>query len=187
MNGSTRVLYGTKDGIARIPISRPEKLNALARKTVQEIDRFVASAGQDPSIGVLIVTGAGEKAFVAGADIGELASQTPVEGTAYARAGQAVLDHLERLGKPSIAAINGYALGGGLELAMACTLRVASESAKLGQPEVALGIIPGYGGTQRQDRLVGPGCARELVLHRDPIDALEAQRIGLVNRVVSPA
>src|SRR2546422_10848789 len=133
MNGSTTVLYGTKDGIARITISRPEKLNALDRQTVQEIGRVVASAGQDPSIGVLIVTGAGEKAFVAGADIGELASQTPVEGTAYARAGQAVLDHLERLGKPSNAAINGYALGGGPELAVACPLRVAAEAARSGE------------------------------------------------------
>ena len=187
MNGSTRVLYGTKDGIARITISRPEKLNALDRQTVQEIDRVVASAGQDPSVGVLIITGAGEKAFVAGADIGELASQTPVEGTAYARAGQAVLDRLERLGKPSVAAINGYALGGGLELAMACTLRVAAESAKLGQPEVALGIIPGYGGTQRLARLVGAGRALEMILTGEPIDAREALRIGLLNRVVPAA
>jgi len=187
MNGSTRVLYGTKDGIARITISRPEKLNALDRQTVQEIDRVVASAGQDPSVGVLIITGAGEKAFVAGADIGELASQTPVEGTAYARAGQAVLDRLERLGKPSIAAINGYALGGGLELAMACTLRVAAESAKLGQPEVALGIIPGYGGTQRLARLVGAGHALEMILTGEAIDAREALRIGLLNRVVPAA
>src|SRR2546425_10478396 len=116
MNGSTRVLYGTKDGIARITISRPEKLNALDRQTVQEIGRVVASAGQDPSIGVLIVTGAGEKAFVAGADIGELASQTPVEGTAYARAGQAGLGHLERLRQPGVAAVNGYPPGGGLEV-----------------------------------------------------------------------
>src|SRR2546422_11509418 len=113
MNGSTRVLYGTKDGIARITISRPEKLNALDRQTVQEIDRVVASAGQDPSVGVLIITGAGEKAFVAGADIGELASQTPVEGTAYARAGQAVLDRLERLGKPSNAPVQGLPPGRG--------------------------------------------------------------------------
>jgi len=187
MNGSTRVLYGTKDGIARITISRPEKLNALDRQTVQEIDRVVASAGQDPSVGVLIITGAGEKAFVAGADIGELASQTPVEGTAYARAGQAVLDRLERLGKPSIAAINGYALGGGLELAMACTLRVAAESAKLGQPEVTLGIIPGYGGTQRLARLVGAGRALEMILTGEPIDAREALRVGLLNRVVPAA
>jgi enoyl-CoA hydratase len=151
---------------------------------MQEIDRAVASAGQDASVGVLMVTGMGEKAFVAGADIGELSSQTPVEGMAYSRAGQAVLNRLERLGKPSIAAINGYALGGGLELAMACTLRLAAESAKLGQPEVALGIIPGYGGTQRLARLVGAGRALELILSGEPIDAREAHRIGLVNRVV---
>jgi len=187
MSGVTRVLAETRDGIARITINRPEKLNALDRQTMQEIDGAVAAAGEDPSVGVLIVTGAGERAFVAGADIGELSSQTPVEGTAYARAGQAVLNRLERLGKPSIAAINGYALGGGLELAMACTLRLAAESAKLGQPEVALGIIPGYGGTQRLARLVGAGRALELVLSGDPIDAREAHRIGLVNRVVPAA
>lgn len=187
MSGGTRVLYEAKDGIARITIHRPEKLNALDRQTVQEFDRAVARAGEDPQVGALIVTGSGEKAFVAGADIGELASQTPVEGTAYARAGQAVLDRLERLGKPSIAAINGYALGGGLELAMACTLRLAAEGARLGQPEVALGIIPGYGGTQRLARLVGAGRALELVLGGEPIDAREAHRIGLVNRVVPAA
>jgi enoyl-CoA hydratase len=187
MSGATRVLVETRDGIARVTINRPEKLNALDRQTMQEIDRAVASMGDDPSVGVLIVTGTGERAFVAGADIGELSSQTPVEGTAYARAGQAVLSRLERLGKPSIAAINGYALGGGLELAMACTLRLAAESAKLGQPEVALGIIPGYGGTQRLARLVGAGRALELILTGDPIDAREAHRIGLVNRVVPAA
>src|SRR5213593_2547468 len=187
MSGAVKVLYETGDGIARITINRPEKLNALDRQTMQEIDRVVAAAGDDPSVGVLIVTGAGERAFVAGADIGELSSQTPVEGTAYARAGQAVLSRLERLGKPSIAAINGYALGGGLELAMACTLRLAAESAKLGQPEVALGIIPGYGGTQRLSRLVGAGRALELILTGEPINAREAQRIGLVNRVLAPA
>jgi enoyl-CoA hydratase len=187
MNGESRVLYETKDGIARITINRPEKLNALDRRTMQEIDRIVTAAGEDRSVGVLIFTGAGERAFVAGADIVELSSQTPVEGAAYARTGQAVLDRLERLGKPSIAAINGYALGGGLELAMACTLRLAVESAKLGQPEVALGIIPGFGGTQRLARLVGAGRALELILTGEPIDAREALRIGLVNRVVPPA
>src|SRR2546422_11178445 len=133
MNGSTRVLYGTKDGIARITISRPEKLNALDRQTVQEIDRVVASAGQDPSVGVLIITGAGEKAFVAGADIGELASQTPVEGTAYDRAGQAVLDRVERLGKTRIPAIHGYAPGGGLELARGPTPPAGPPSAQPGR------------------------------------------------------
>lgn len=187
MSGSNRVLYESKDGIARLTINRPEKLNALDRLTMQEIDRAVAAAGDDASAGVLIVTGMGEKAFVAGADIGELASQTPVEGAAFARRGQEVLNRLERLGKPSIAAINGYALGGGLELAMACTLRVAADTARLGQPEVTLGIIPGYGGTQRLSRLVGAGRALEILLSGEPIDAREAHRIGLVNRVVPAA
>ena len=187
MSGSNRVLYESKDGIARLTINRPEKLNALDRLTMQEIDRAVAAAGDDASAGVLIVTGMGEKAFVAGADIGELASQTPLEGAAFARRGQEVLNRLERLGKPSIAAINGYALGGGLELAMACTLRVAADTARLGQPEVTLGIIPGYGGTQRLSRLVGAGRALEILLSGEPIDAREAHRIGLVNRVVPAA
>ncbi|MEK7283620.1 MAG: enoyl-CoA hydratase/isomerase family protein, partial [Acidobacteriota bacterium] len=187
MSGSNRVLYESQNGIARLTINRPEKLNALDRLTMQEIDRAVAAAEEDASAGVLIVTGMGEKAFGAGADIGELASQTPVEGAAFARRGQEVLNRLERLGKPSIAAINGYALGGGLELAMACTLRLAADTAKLGQPEVALGIIPGYGGTQRLSRLVGPGRALEILLTGEPIDAREAPRIGLVNRVVPAA
>jgi enoyl-CoA hydratase len=184
MTTTNRVLYETKDGIARLTVNRPDKLNALDRVTVQEIDRVVGVAGEDPAVGVLIVTGIGEKAFVAGADIGELAAQSPVEGMTYARAGQAVLDRLEALGKPSLAAINGYALGGGLELAMACSLRLASDTARLGQPETALGIIPGYGGTQRLSRLVGKGRALELILTGEPIDAAEAYRIGLVNRVV---
>jgi len=187
MDGSDRVLYESRDGIARLTINRPEKLNALDRLTMQEIDRAVAAAGEDAGTGVLIVTGMGGKAFVAGADIGELASQTPVEGAAFARRGQDVLNRLERLGKPSIAAINGYALGGGLELAMACTLRLAADTAKLGQPEVTLGIIPGYGGTQRLSRIVGPGRALEILLTGEPIDAREAHRIGLVNRVVPAA
>jgi enoyl-CoA hydratase len=187
MSAGDRVLYQTQDGIARLTINRPEKLNALDRQTMKDIDAAVGEAGRDASIGVVIVTGMGEKAFVAGADIAELAAQTPVEGAAYARLGQAVLGRLERLGKPSLAAINGYALGGGMELAMACTIRLASESARLGQPEVALGIIPGYGGTQRLARLVGAGRALELILTGEPIDAREAHRIGLVNRVVPQA
>ena len=186
-NSTDRVLYEVGDRIARLTINRPDKLNALDRLTVEAIDRAVISAGEDPQVGVLIVTGMGEKAFVAGADIKELASQTPVEGTAYARVGQAVLDRLETLGKPSIAAINGYALGGGLELAMACTLRIASENARMGQPETALAIIPGYGGTQRLSRLVGRGRALEMILTGDPVDAREAHRIGLINRVVPQA
>jgi len=187
MSDPERVRVETKGGIAWLTINRPEKLNALDRRTMQEIDEAVGAAGQDPAIGALIVTGMGEKAFVAGADISELATQSPVEGAAYARRGQDILMRLERLGKPSIAALNGYALGGGLELALACTLRLAAETAKLGQPEVALGILPGYGGTQRLSRLVGPGRALELILTGEPIDAREAHRIGLVNRVVPAA
>jgi enoyl-CoA hydratase len=182
-----RVLYEVRDRVARLTINRPDKLNALDRRTMEAIDRAVQQARDDREVGVLLLTGAGEKAFVAGADIGELTQQDPVAGAAYARVGQAVLDRLERCGKPSIALIKGYALGGGLELAMACTLRVASETAKMGQPEVALAIVPGYGGTQRLARLVGRGKALEMILTGDPIDAKEAHRIGLVNRVVPPA
>ena len=135
---------------------------------------------------MVIVTGSGPKAFVAGADIGELSTMTPVSGRLHARRGQAVFGRLERLGKPSIAAINGFALGGGCELALACTLRIATENARLGQPEVKLGIIPGYGGSQRLARIVGEGRAMELCLTGEPITAAEAHRIGLVNRVVPP-
>jgi enoyl-CoA hydratase len=183
---SDRIVYEVRDRTARLTINRPEKLNALDRLTMEAIDAAVGDAGRDPEVGVLVVTGAGDKAFVAGADIGELTAQDPVTGTAYARQGQAVLDRLERLGKPSIAMIKGYALGGGLELAMACTLRVAAEGARLGQPETALAILPGYGGTQRLARLVGRGKAMEMILTGDPIDAREAHRIGLVNRVTPP-
>jgi enoyl-CoA hydratase len=184
MNDTGRVLYQVTDRIARLTINRPEKLNALDRATVLALDRAVAAAGDDAGVGVLILAGSGEKAFVAGADINELAAQTPVEGAAFARAGQAVFSRLERLGKPSIAAIHGYALGGGLELAIACTLRIAAEGARLGLPETTLAIIPGYGGTQRLGRLVGRGRALEMILTGEPIDAREAHRIGLVNRVV---
>ncbi|HXH27477.1 MAG TPA: enoyl-CoA hydratase-related protein [Candidatus Polarisedimenticolia bacterium] len=184
---SERVLYEVKDRIARLTLNRPEKLNALNRETLQVLGGLLERASADAAVGVLIVTGAGEKAFVAGADINELATQTPLEGAAYARAGQAVLTRLERLGKPSIAAINGYALGGGLELALACTLRIAAEEARLGLPETGLAIIPGYGGTQRLSRLVGRGKALEMILTGEPIDAAEAHRIGLVNRVVPRA
>ena len=183
---SDRILYEVRDRVARLTVNRPEKLNALDRLTMEAIDAAVGEAAGNPEVGVLVVTGAGDKAFVAGADIGELTAQDPVTGTAYARKGQAVLDRLERLGKPSIAMIKGYALGGGLELAMACTLRVASEGARLGQPETALAILPGYGGTQRLSRLVGRGKAMEMILTGDPIDAREAHRVGLVNRVVPP-
>jgi enoyl-CoA hydratase len=184
MIGSNGILYEARDGIARLTINRPDKLNALDRATVQDLDGAIGAAGEDQGVGVLIVTGAGGKAFVAGADINELARHSPLDGAEYARFGQSVFTRLERLGKPSIAAINGYALGGGLELALACTLRIAADTARLGLPETSLAIIPGYGGTQRLSRLVGRGRALEMILTGDPIDAGEAHRIGLVNRVV---
>ncbi|HET6278152.1 MAG TPA: enoyl-CoA hydratase-related protein [Candidatus Polarisedimenticolia bacterium] len=182
-----RVLYEVSGRLARLTINRPEKLNALDRRTIGEIDRAVARAAEDQEAGVLLITGMGDKAFVAGADIRELSAQTPIEGAAYAKAGQAAFSRLERLGKPSIAVINGYALGGGLELALACTLRIAADTARLGQPETSLGLIPGYGGTQRLSRLVGRGRAMEMILTGDPIDAAEGLRIGLLNRVAPAA
>jgi enoyl-CoA hydratase len=172
---------------AVVTINRPAVLNALNSATLDELRRAMLDIQRDAAVRVVIITGAGEKAFVAGADINELARQTPVSGREHARAGQAVLDLIEGLGKPVIAAINGYALGGGCELAMACTIRLAAETAKLGQPEISLGIIPGYGGTQRLPRLIGKGRALELILTGAPITAAEAHRIGLVNQVVPAA
>ncbi len=178
------LLVEVKDRIARVTVSRPEKLNALNRATLGDLDRLFVGFRDDPAVGAVILTGAGQKAFIAGADIGELARQTPVEGREYALYGQGVLSRVETLGKPVLAAINGFALGGGCEMALACTLRIASSTARLGQPEVNLGIIPGYGGTQRLARLVGRGRAQEMILTGEMIDAAEAHRIGLVNRVV---
>jgi enoyl-CoA hydratase len=173
-----------QDGIATLTVNRPQKLNALNAATMDELDKAFAEVQQAPTVRGMILTGAGEKAFVAGADINELATSTPAEAQQKSLRAQRILRRLELMSKPSIAAINGFALGGGLELAMACTLRVAATNAKLGQPEVKLGIIAGYGGTQRLPRLVGRGKALELLLTGDPIDAAEAQRIGLVNHVV---
>jgi enoyl-CoA hydratase len=178
------LLVEKRDGIAYLTINRPEKLNALNRQVVEELQACFRALRRDEEVRVVIITGAGEKAFIAGADINELAAQTPVEGREMSRRGQHMLELIENLGKPVIAAINGYALGGGCELAMACTLRVASENARLGQPEVKLGIIPGYAGTQRLPRLVGKGRALEMILGGDPVTAQEAYRIGLVNQVV---
>ena len=174
-----------RDGaVAVITINRPKVLNALNTPTMDELRRTILALRHDGGVRAVVITGAGEKAFVAGADINELAVQTPARGREHALRGQHVLDLVENLGKPVIAAINGFALGGGCELAMACTLRIASESAKIGQPEINLGIIPGYAGTQRLARLVGGGRALELLLTGDHVTAQEAYRLGLVNRVV---
>jgi len=181
------ILYEVKDHIARITFNRPTVLNALSPKTVAELGDALDAARDDDAVRVIILTGAGEKAFVAGADINELAKQTPVSGKEYSLIGQAVFHKLETLGKPSIAAINGFALGGGCELALACTLRIASRNARIGQPEVKLGIVPGYGGSQRLPRLCGKGVAHELILTGEMISAEEAFRVGLVNHVVELA
>ncbi len=181
---SEHVRVETEERVRTVTVDRPEKLNALNREVVDALDATFSEAAADPSLLCLIVTGAGEKAFIAGADIGELAKLSPVEGREHARRGQAVVGRLEEMPVPTIAAINGFAYGGGLELAMACTLRVASENARMGLPETSLGILPGYGGTQRLARLVGPSRALELVLTAEKgVTAAEAYRMGLVNRV----
>ena len=173
-----------RDGILIITVDRPKVLNALNAQTVSEIWVTFERARDDDSVKAVILTGAGEKAFVAGADIGELAQMTPITGKSTAEKGQRIFRAIERFPKPVIAAINGFALGGGCELALACHIRIASENAQLGLPEVTLGIIPGYGGTQRMARLLGKGKALELILTGDRIKADEAERIGLVNKVV---
>jgi len=178
------LLYEVKDAIARITFNRPAVLNALNRKTIDELGDCLDAARNDNTVRVVILTGSGEKAFIAGADINELAQRTPVDGKEFSLYGQEIIHRLETLGKPSIAAINGFALGGGCELALACTMRIASRNAKLGQPEVKLGILPGYGGSQRLSRLCGKGIAHELILTGDMMTAEEALRIGLINRVV---
>src|ERR1700676_1116 len=181
------LLYEKRDRIGFITFNRPKVLNALNRKTMEELNQILIAAREDEAVRALILTGAGEKSFVAGADIGELAVQTPVSGRETALFGQSVLHRLETMGSPSIAAINGFALGGGCELALACTMRIASKNARLGQPEVKLGILPGYGGTQRLPRLCGKGVAHEMILTGEMITAEEALRVGLVNRVVELA
>ena len=180
----TTLLFDLRDAVATVTVNRPDKLNALNAAVIAELGDVAGRVEKDPAIRGVILTGAGSKAFVAGADIGELAAQGPVDGKARALEGQRAFRSLERCGKPVLAAVNGFALGGGCELAMACHLRVASEQARFGQPEVKLGIGPGYGGTVRLPRLVGRGRALELLLTGQMIDAQEAWRIGLVNRVV---
>lgn len=178
------VLVETKDSIARVTINRPKVLNALNVKTVLELTEVFQGLAGDDDVAAVILTGSGEKSFVAGADITEFLDLSADGARDYAKRGQKLFSMIERLGKPVIAAVNGFALGGGCEIAMACTFRIASENAKLGQPEVSLGLIPGFGGTQRLPRLVGKGRAMEMILTGRPIDAETAEKYGLVNRVV---
>jgi enoyl-CoA hydratase len=181
------VLTENSDGILTVTVNRPEKLNALNAEVLDALHATFSAAKADSGVGGVILTGAGEKAFVAGADISGFKAFTPAGARDFARRGQATFDLVENLGKPVVAAVNGFALGGGCELAMAATFRYASKNARLGQPEVNLGLIPGYGGSQRLPRLVGKGRALELLLTGDAISADEAHRIGLVNRVVEAA
>jgi enoyl-CoA hydratase/carnithine racemase len=181
------VLYEKRDGIAYVIVNRPKVLNALSTQTWKDLRTAFEDAREDTIVRGVILTGAGDKAFIAGADISELAHASAIEAEQASRFGQAVLDLIENLGKPVVAAINGFALGGGCETAMACTLRIAVEHAKLGQPEVKLGLLPGGGGTQRLPRLVGKGRALQLILSAELISAQEAWRIGLVNEVVPAA
>jgi enoyl-CoA hydratase len=175
-----------RGAVHTIVVNRPDKLNALNRDTLNELTLAFAQAAQDDAVRVIVLTGAGEKAFVAGADIAEMNGYTPVQAQAFSRAGQRLMSSIERLGKPVIARIQGFALGGGMELAMACHLRVASDKAKFGQPEINLGLIPGFGGTQRLLRLAGRGAALELCLTGAVINAQRAYELGLLTRLVAP-
>lgn len=181
------VLYEKKNAIAYVTVNRPKLLNALNTPTWQDLRTAFEDARNDPTVRGVILTGAGNKAFIAGADIGELAHATSLDAERSSRFGQAVLDLIENLGKPVVAAVNGFALGGGCETAMACTIRIAVDSAKFGQPEVTLGLLPGGGGTQRLPRLVGKGRALQLILSGEMISAQEAHRIGLINQIVPAA
>lgn len=178
------LIYEKKDNIGILTINRPDRLNAISNQLTSELKQFLDEVEDDDSLRVLIITGAGDKAFVAGADIKELEERDALVGRKVSRLRQEVFSQVENLSMPVIAAVNGYALGGGLELALACSIRISSEKAQFGAPEVKLGIIPGDGGTQRLPRLVGLGRAMEIILTGDFIDAQEAYRIGLVNRVV---
>jgi enoyl-CoA hydratase/carnithine racemase len=181
---SDTVTTERRGGTAVVTLNRPAVLNALNRQTLVDLSGIMEAARDEPGILGVILTGSGDRAFAAGADIKELAEMTPVGAEALSQLGHGLMELIEQLGKPVVAAVNGYALGGGCELAMACTIRIASETAKFGQPEVTLGLIPGYGGSQRLPRLVGKGRAMQIILSGKPIDAAEALRIGLVNEVV---
>ncbi len=182
----TNLLYEKKDGIATITINRPKALNALNEETLPEFLSSLEDAEKDKKVRVIVITGAGEKAFCAGLDLKTVKDISVIKAVETSRLGQKLTLAIEELGKPVIAAINGYALGGGLELAMACDIRIASENARIGQTEVNVGLIPGWGGTQRLPRLVGKGIAKELVFTGKMIDAKTAERIGLINMVVPP-
>lgn len=184
MNYQSITVELDENKVLLVSINRPDKMNALNSSVIQELDQMMSSVVDDSSICGIIITGVGEKAFVAGADIAEFANYNRLEGTEMAAKGHQVFDKIERSSIPVIAAVNGFALGGGCELAMACHMRIASENAKFGQPEVNLGIIPGYGGTQRLPQLVGKGRAMQMILTGDMVDAKEAHRIGLVNEVI---
>jgi enoyl-CoA hydratase len=181
------LLVDRDDAVVIVTLNRPKVLNALNSQTLTELERAMAAFKDDTGVRAIVLTGAGEKSFVAGADINELAALSPVAGKEHARHGQQIFDAIEQLGKPVIAAVNGFALGGGCELAMACTLRIAADTARFGQPEINLGLIPGYAGSQRLPRLVGKGVALEILLSGDMIGAQRAYEIGLVNRVVPAA
>lgn len=180
------IFFEVRENIARVTLNRPKVLNALNAATLAELATVFATIRQDASLRCVLLAGAGEKAFAAGADIQELATVNAAQGMEFAHRGQAVFNAIEACGKPVIACIQGFALGGGCELALACTLRIASETARFGQPEVKLGIIPGYGGTQRLSRLVGQGAALQMILTGEMISAADALRIGLVNEIVAP-
>ncbi len=185
--GFETILLNIKKGVATVTLSRPQRLNALNRQMIRELDEALEEVAADASARVLVITGAGDRAFAAGADIQEFLEMTPMAALDFSRAGQRVFDKLEALPKPTIAAVNGFALGGGCELMMACDIAYAADIAKLGQPEITLGIIPGAGGTQRLTRLVGKQKAKELAMTGDMVSAEEAQRIGLVCKVVPAA
>lgn len=180
----SNVLTELSNKVLTITINRPDKLNALNHDTLIQLNEIITNAKENPEVATMIITGSGERAFVAGADISELATTNAITGMKFARFGQSVMNNIENSGKPVIAAVNGFALGGGCELAMACHLRIASDNAKFGQPEIKLGVIPGFGGTQRLTRLVGKGKSMEMNLLGEMISAEQAEKIGLVNQVV---
>ena len=180
------ILYERRASTALVALNRPQVMNALSHETLGELQSAFEAACLDPQVKGVILTGAGDRAFIAGADIGELAQATAIDAERQTRAGQALFNLIENLGKPVIAAINGIALGGGCEAALACTIRLAVPAAKFGQPEIKLGLIPGFGGTQRLPRLVGKGVALQLILTGETISAQEALRIGLINEIVQP-